>query len=201
MPILLKSVAGAFAGLVVGTVGLALWAPDERKTVEARPVLAQPLGVAIAAPASVPASVEAAGLDKLAQAKLAQAMGGSAAPGLATPGSPAPGSPTRGLELTPLNASLTGPNDDALRLRAQGLVALADGDVAEARAFLERASESGDARALLVLGDTYDPSTLARLGAIGLKGDVARARDYYARASEAGLSAARPRLAAAEFSQ
>jgi TPR repeat protein len=80
-------------------------------------------------------------------------------------------------------------------------VALARGEVVEARAFLERAAEAGDARALLVLGDTYDPSTLARLGAIGIKGDVARAHDYYARAREAGLDAARPRLAAAETTQ
>ena len=80
-------------------------------------------------------------------------------------------------------------------------MALAGGDVAGARAFLERAAEAGDARALLVLGDTYDPTTLARLGAIGVKGDVARARDYYGRAREAGLVAARPRLAAAEISQ
>jgi TPR repeat protein len=187
MPLLLKSVAGVFAGLVVGTVGLALWLPDEMKTAAARPVLVRPQGVAIAAPADV----APAGLDKLAQAKLALAMGGAATQG----------SPTRGLELAPLNASLTGPNDEMLRLRAQGLVALAGGDVAEARAYLERASEAGDARALLVLGDTYDPTTLARLGAIGIKGDVARARDYYARAREAGLVTARPRLAAAEISQ
>jgi hypothetical protein len=197
MPILLKSVASVFAGLVVGTVGLALWLPDDMKTAAARPFVVQPQRVAIAAPADV----APAGLDKLAQAKLAQAMGGSPTPGSATSGAVTPGSSTRGLELTPLNASLTGPNDEMLRLRAQGLVALAGGDVAEARAFLERASEAGDARALLVLGDTYDPTTLARLGAIGIKGDVARARDYYARASEAGLSAARPRLAAAEISQ
>jgi TPR repeat protein len=150
---------------------------------------------------AAPASVEPAGLDKLAQAKLAQAMGGAQTRGLDLHSATTQGPATQGPELTALNASLTGPNDDALRLRAQGLVALAGGDIAEARAFLERAAESGDTRALLVLGDTYDPSTLARLGTIGLKGDVARARDYYARASEAGLSAARPRLAAAEFSQ
>lgn len=197
MPILLKSVAGVFAGLVVGTVGLALWLPDEVKTAAARPFLAPPQRVATVAIAA-PVDVAPVGLDKLAQAKLAQAMGGPTTPASATPG---PAAPTRGLELTPLNASLTGPNDEMLRLRAQGLVALAGGDIAEARAFLERASEAGDARALLVLGDTYDPTTLARLGAIGIKGDVARARDYYARASEAGLVAARPRLAAAEISQ
>ena len=86
-------------------------------------------------------------------------------------------------------------------VRAQGLVALAGGDVAAARAFLERAAEAGDARALLVLGDTYDPATLARMGALGLKGDAARARDYYARALSAGVAAARDRIAALEVPQ
>jgi TPR repeat protein len=78
---------------------------------------------------------------------------------------------------------------------------LAGGDVAAARAFLERAADAGDARALLVLGDAYDPATLTRLGAVGLKGDPSRARDYYQRASDAGLAAARQRIAAAEASQ
>jgi TPR repeat protein len=76
-----------------------------------------------------------------------------------------------------------------------GLIALADGDVAAARAFLERAADGGDTRALVVLGDTYDPATLARLGAMGIRGDAARARDYYARALSAGVGAARQRIA------
>ena len=105
-------------------------------------------------------------------------------------------SPTRALALTPTTATDANANDEALRLRAQGLVALAGGDIAAARAFLERAAEAGDARALLVLGDTYDPATLARMGAVGLKGDAARARDYYARALSAGVAAARDRMAA-----
>ena len=86
-------------------------------------------------------------------------------------------------------------------MRAQGLVALAGGDVAAARAFLERAADAGDARALLVLGDAYDPGTLTRLGAIGVKGDESRARDYYQRANDAGLAAARQRIAATEILQ
>ena len=56
----------------------------------------------------------------------------------------------------------------------------------------------GDARALLLLGGAYDPSTLGRMGALGLKGDAGRARDYYARALSAGVDAARQRIAALE---
>jgi len=86
--------------------------------------------------------------------------------------------------------------DDARRLCAEGLVAFARGDIAAARAFLQRAAEGGDARALMALGDTYDPTTLARLGAVGIKGDEAAARSYYSRALAAGVSGARERIAA-----
>ena len=78
---------------------------------------------------------------------------------------------------------------------------LAAGDIAGARAFLERAAEAGDARSLLVLGDTYDPATLSRLGALGLKGDPARAHDYYARALSAGVAGARERIALRDSQQ
>ena len=98
-------------------------------------------------------------------------------------------------ETSPI-ASLSIPIDDARRLCAEGLVAFARGDIAAARAFLRRASESGDARALMALGDTYDPTTLARLGAVGIKGDEATARNYYSRALAAGVRGARERIAA-----
>jgi len=99
-------------------------------------------------------------------------------------------------EASPI-VSLSMPNgDDARRLCAEGLVAFARGDIAAARAFLQRAAEAGDARALMALGDTYDPSTLARLGAVGIKGDEATARGYYSRALAAGVTGARERIAA-----
>ena len=44
------------------------------------------------------------------------------------------------------------------RLCAEGLIAFARGDIAAARAFLKRAAENGDPRALMALGDTYDPT-------------------------------------------
>ena len=92
--------------------------------------------------------------------------------------------------------SLSMPIEDARRLCAEGLVAFAKGDIATARAFLKRAAEGGDARALMALGDTYDPTALGRMGAIGLKGDEATARNYYSRALAAGVGGARERIAA-----
>ena len=47
----------------------------------------------------------------------------------------------------------------------------------------------------MALGDTYDPTTLARLGAVGVKGDEAAARSYYSRALAAGVGGARERIA------
>ena len=92
-------------------------------------------------------------------------------------------------------AALAIPIEEGRRLCAEGLVAFAKGDIATARAFFVSAAQAGDARALVALGDTFDPATLTRLGVIGLKGDGARARDYYARALAAGASGARERLA------
>jgi TPR repeat protein len=88
------------------------------------------------------------------------------------------------------------PVDDARRLCAEGLIAFAKGDIATARAFLARAADAGDARALAALGDTFDPMTLTRLGVVGIKGDEVKARDYYARALAAGAPGARERIAA-----
>jgi hypothetical protein len=93
-------------------------------------------------------------------------------------------------------ATLAIPIDDARRLCAEGLVAFAKGDIATARAFFVSAAAAGDARALVALGDTFDPATLGRLGVVGLKGDGAKARDYYARALAAGATGARERIAA-----
>jgi TPR repeat protein len=187
MPFLLKSVAGLFTGVAVGALSLAFWPQVQPTTVAARPVVEQPERIA----QSAPAALEKSALDKLALAlRDAQSIAAESAAG-----------PTRGLTLTPTDVDFSAPSDDARRFRAQGLVALAGGDVAAARAFLERAADAGDARALLVLGDAYDPATLTRLGAIGVKGDASRARDYYLRASEAGLDAARQRVAATEVLQ
>ena len=187
MAILLKSAAGLVAGGAIGALSLAYWPQVQPMTIAARPAVEQPQRV----PQSGSVAVEKSAFDKLARA-LRDARPDATQTAVA---------PTRDLTLTPTNVNFSGPSDDARRLRAQGLVALAGGDVAAARAFLERAADAGDARALMVLGDAYDPATLARLGAIGVKGDAARARAYYQRANDAGLAAARQRIAATEVSQ
>jgi hypothetical protein len=153
------------------------------------PVAATPAAstTTIVAQATAPAAAQAdPALTKLA---LALRSNGSTQPA-ATPEL----GTTRGFVLA--SSGTPAASEEARRLCAQGLVALAQGSIASARAYLQRAVEAGDARALLALGETYDPVTLARIGVRGLKGDAARARDYYAQALAAGLSVARERMAA-----
>jgi TPR repeat protein len=159
----------------------------------AAPAAAPPAGAAAAGtitkvaptPPAAPAQADPA-LTKLAMALRANGTG--------QPPSPSDLGATRGLALASSGAPAA--SEEARRLCAQGLVALAQGSIASARAYLQRAADAGDARALLALGETYDPVTLARIGVLGLKGDAARARDYYAQALAAGLSIARERMAA-----
>jgi hypothetical protein len=56
------------------------------------------------------------------------------------------------------------------------------GDVSGARLLLERASEQGDFRAVLLLAQTFDPRALSKIGAHGIRGDAAKAEELYARA-------------------
>ena len=204
----IKAGAGLLAVLVAAGLGYAFWPHPEPEISAMRSAVEKPVFVATPAttkppaaplttqavpvvaspstptPSSAPA-VEKAGTDKLA----------------AMMKTPASAPLTRSLALPPapaLIAPAPPPSEDAAKLCAEGLVALADGRIASARAFLERAADSGDARALLVLGDTWDAKRLGQLGAVGVQADATRAHDYYARAVAAGVPEARQRLAAVE---
>jgi hypothetical protein len=165
-----------FAGCCAALLVIAFWPRIEPSSASMKAAVEQPVFVAqtVAAP---PPPKTAHTIAKEAISKLATALRGA------------------GVDRTPI-ASLAIPIDDARRLCAEGLIAFAKGDIADARAFLKRAAEGGDARALMALGDTYDPTTLSRLGALGMKGDEALARSYYSRALAAGVGGARERIAA-----
>jgi len=70
--------------------------------------------------------------------------------------------------------------DNPLLERAEAL--LRHGDVSGARLLLERASEDGDVRAILLLAQSFDPRTLSTLGVRGMRGDLAKAEELRARA-------------------
>jgi hypothetical protein len=197
MSLLIKTGAGLCAGLFAGTLVYAFWPRVEPAVVSARPAVEKPVFVVASPPLrNLPAALTAT----VAQPAAAPAGDKSSIDKLQAASRLNPGSsPTQTTTIRGIaDAMLKGaaPSEEAARFCAQGLIALADGDVAGARAFLERAAEAGDTRALMVLGDTYDSATLTRLGALGIRGDAARAHDYYSRALAAGVGAARQRIAA-----
>jgi hypothetical protein len=85
------------------------------------------------------------------------------------------------------------PGDIAAGIKRAEML-IGSGDVAAARLVLHRAAEAGDAQSALMIGTTYDPSVLARLGVRGVTGDVAMARDWYEKARKAGSADAVRRL-------
>jgi TPR repeat protein len=78
----------------------------------------------------------------------------------------------------------------------QGEEFITVGDVVTARIVFQRAAEAGDANAALAVGATYDPTVLAKLGAVGISGDTAQARSWYEKAERLGSPEARRRLGA-----
>jgi len=80
----------------------------------------------------------------------------------------------------------------ALIKRADEFVAV--GDVSAARVLLRRAAESGDSRAALALGATYDPIALEKLGVRGTAPDIAMARTWYDKTREFGSVEAQGRI-------
>ena len=76
--------------------------------------------------------------------------------------------------------------------RASGL--LGQGNIGAARIVLERAAESGNARASFMLAETYDPAILSAWGTYGTRGEAAKAREHYAKAHAGGIQEAKGRL-------
>jgi hypothetical protein len=83
---------------------------------------------------------------------------------------------------------------EAMRLIARASVLLGQGDIGSARIVLERASETGSAKASFMLAETYDPAVLTAWGTYGTRGEVTKARELYARAHAGGILEAKNRL-------
>jgi hypothetical protein len=80
----------------------------------------------------------------------------------------------------------------ALASRGDAMMALQD--ISAARLFYERAANAGSARAAMALGETYNPTFLARLGAVGTKPNPAMAEEWYRKAAALGSRSAEDRL-------
>ncbi|QIG91071.1 hypothetical protein [Bradyrhizobium sp. 6(2017)] len=85
---------------------------------------------------------------------------------------------------------------EAARLLARASALLGQGDIGAARIVLERAVETGSARASFMLAETYDPLVLSTWKTYGTRGDVTKARELYAKALAGGIQEAKGRSVA-----
>jgi Peptidase C39 family len=86
-------------------------------------------------------------------------------------------------------------------LLARGDALLANGDLAAARLFYERAANVGDGQAAIRLGETFDPVFLNHAQLRGARGDVVTALSWYRRARELGAAQAEVLLQSLEGKQ
>ena len=92
------------------------------------------------------------------------------------------------IPITPLNQR------EISVLVSRGEEYLKAGQIAAARLVLQRAADARDPRGTLMLGATYDPIVLERLGVLGLTADAETARIWYEKAREFGSSEAPRRI-------
>jgi len=86
-------------------------------------------------------------------------------------------------------------NNEIAMLVTRGKDFLKDGDLASARLLFQRAAAAGNAEAAFMLGTTFDPLFIRRMGVVGMQPDLARAREWYKRAAELGSVDASQQLA------
>ena len=97
--------------------------------------------------------------------------------------------PTNDHSSAPIETPATVPEEtrsEASDLLDYGDALLSRADIASARLYYQRAADSGSAHAALRLGETYDPSFLAVIGANERMGDILLATKWYQRAVELG---------------
>jgi hypothetical protein len=148
---------------------------------------AQQLASAGGAVAPVAAAQPAAAQPAAAQSAAAQPAAGQPAAAQSAAAQPAAAQPA-----APRPRQLNREEIEVLVARAKTF--LAAGDIAAARVLLQRAVESNNAEAALVLGATYDPFVLRELNVFGVAADLVTARNWYEKAKELGSPDAPRRL-------
>lgn len=95
----------------------------------------------------------------------------------------------------PIDAALPEPKSKAAAaedrvagnpILSRGRKMLLSGNVAVARPLLERAASEGSGEAAALLGASFDPLWLQKVGAVGIIGDLTRARSWYDEARRLG---------------
>ena len=151
-------------------------------------LLAEAKSTLVVGPKPVPASGQAKrSADPPATASILRA-------GAALPAPPEEAQRTR--VLPPSGPSPMTPEDRerAVRLMKKGDDQLADGNIAAARLFYERAADAGLAQAAMALAATFDAVEISRSSVRGIQPDAREARRWYERARQLGASEAEQRL-------
>jgi hypothetical protein len=99
------------------------------------------------------------------------------------PGEPMPAS---SLALAPNAPAPQPPSDLVVMLLQRGDELLKERDIAAARLLYERAAMSGNARAAMLAGKTYDPLYFDEIGVRGIVADRAKAMEWYSAAAALG---------------
>jgi len=131
-----------------------------------------------------------------------------AKPPATAPSFPAPEAAPAGGTPKPMSASVLTPGasstsesatqldkNEIAMLVARGKDFLKEGDLASARLLFQRAATAGNAESCFILGTTYDPLFIRRIGVVGMKSDIALAREWYKKAAELGSADATQQLA------
>jgi TPR repeat protein len=93
------------------------------------------------------------------------------------------------LALDTVEASRTrAPKSEVEALIREGNKDMRGGDILGARRLYQKAADTGDAAAALVMGRSYDPIYFARIAARNAEPDPAKAFEWYERAQRAGAA-------------
>ena len=93
------------------------------------------------------------------------------------------------------------PADEQQQMMLRVAILLGQGDVAGARAILERLDRAGNGQASFGLAQTYDPAMLSRWNVLGIKPDADKAMQLYRRALDEGIPEAQEHLIASGSQQ
>ena len=124
----------------------------------------------------------------------AGSTGGTPKPTSQSALAPVASGPVPGPALATTGAAQPDNNEIAMFVR-RGKGFLKDGDLTSARLLFQRAAAAGNAEASFILGTTFDPQFIRRMGVVGMESDIARAREWYKRAAELGSADASQQLA------
>ena len=131
--------------------------------------------------AAISASVSVAATDNASMLPAPAAGKADVAPAALAPH---PSTPTRTAQELAAAAAFTSRGDAKLALQ----------DIVAARGFYEYAANAGSARAAMALAETYDPTFLSAMGAMGTKPNPAMAANWYRKAAALGDRGAEARL-------